>query len=147
MTRFAIVVAVSFVFVGLWVHGSSSAQTGQGRRGNAPPPPATTQQQQQQEQAQPRAQQQAQQPQQPMRQRQRGSDRDGVTVTVNNIPAFMQAGRSYVFQPVGGEEFSGRVVALDATGWVQVQLRPGPDIGPLAEWFNLANMTSIKAMN
>ena len=66
---------------------------------------------------------------------------------VNAIPVFIQAGRTYVFVPVGGQEFSGRVVSLDATGWVQVQLRRGPDVGPLAEWFNLANMVSVKAVN
>src|SRR5688572_14187366 len=128
MTRIAIVLAVSFVLVALWANESSSAQTGQNKRGNDAPP----QQQQQQPQQQPK-------PKEPERER--------ITVTENAIPTFMQDGRSYVFQPVGGEDFYGRVISLDATGWVQVQLRPGPDVGPLAEWFNLANMTSVKAMN
>ena len=124
MTRIAIVTALSFVLIGLWFSGRSAAKN---RRGSEPPPP----QQQQPPQTKPKE----------------GERERIVSVTVNSIPTFMQAGRSYVFQPVAGEEFSGRVISLDATGWVQVQLRPGPDVGPLAEWFNLANMTSVKAMN
>lgn len=125
MTRIAIVTALSFVLIGLWFSGRSAAQN---RRGSEPA--ATQQQQQQHQQTKPKE-----------------LERERISVTVNSIPTFMQAGRSYVFQPVAGEEFSGRVISLDATGWVQVQLRPGPDVGPLAEWFNLANMTSVKAMN
>jgi hypothetical protein len=68
-----------------------------------------------------------------------------VAVTVQRIPVFVQAGRTYVFQPAGGEEFTGKIVSVDATGWVQLQLRAGGDVGPVAEWFNLDNMLSIKA--
>jgi hypothetical protein len=128
VTRIAIAVALLLLIICLWAQTPSSAQTPQNNRGSDPPPP--TQQQQQQP-----------------RDRPRDVGRDHVTVTVSHIPTFMQAGRTYVFEPVGGKEFSGRVVSLDSTGWVQVQLRPGPDVGPLAEWFNLANMTSVKAMN
>ena len=123
MTRMAVIAAIGFVTLGTVMLSRSLAQSGQGRNGDAPDP-------QQQPNAQPR----------PTRDRE-------VVVNVKRIPVFMQAGRSYVFEPVAGERFSGKVVSLDATGWVQVQHRPGSDVGPLAEWYNLDNMVSIKAMN
>ena len=126
MNRIAIVMALGFVVVGLWAYETSVAQSGQNRRGDEPP---------------------TGQPQQQQDRRPRDGERDKTVVVVNQIPSFMQAGRSYVFVPVSGKEFGGRVVSLDATGWVQVQHHPGPDVGPLAEWYNLANMTSVKAMN
>src|SRR5688500_5703643 len=118
MNRIAIVMALGFVVAGLWTYQTSVAQSGQNRRDNEAPPS-----------------QQQQSPAQDRRSREGERDRDKAVVVVNQIPSFMQAGRSYVFIPVGGKEFSGRVVSLDATGWVQVQHHPGPDVGPLAEWY------------
>ena len=63
----------------------------------------------------------------------------------NLIPSFLQAGRTYAFQPVVGEPFVARVIALDAAGWIQVQRQPGSDVGPVAEYFNLQNIVAIKA--
>ena len=121
-TRIATIAVIASLTLGTAMLSRTLAQSGQGRTGDQADP-----------QHQPAAQ-------------RRPRDRD-VVVDVKRIPAFMQAGRSYVFEPVAGERFSGKVVSLDATGWVQVQHRPGGDIGPLAEWYNLDNMVSIKAMN
>ena len=125
MNRIAMVVALGFVVVAVtWLAGPTAAQP-QNRRGKDAPAPSA----------------------EPDPQPRRDVGRDKVVVTVEHIPTFMQAGRNYVFVPVGGEEFSGRVISLDSTGWVQVQHRAGGDVGPLAEWYNLVNMVSIKAMN
>ena len=120
MRRIAIVLAAGVVVAGLWM-GASVAQTGQqtGQKGRGGEPVPG----------------------------QADKRREKDVIAPHHIPSFMQAGRSYVFDPVVGETFSGKVVSLDSTGWVQVQLRPGGDVGSLAEWYNLANMVSIKAMN
>jgi hypothetical protein len=122
-TRIATIAAIASLTLGTAMLSRLLAQSGQGRTGDH-----------------------VDQQQQPDAQRRTPRDRDMV-VNVKRIPVFMQAGRSYVFEPVVGERFSGKVVSLDATGWVQVQHRPGGDVGPLAEWYNLDNMVSIKAMN
>ena len=126
MSRIAVIVAIGVVCAGLGLCALPAAQ-GQERAGKESPL--------------------GQNPQPDQQARQTDAARDKVQVSVRQIPSFMQAGRSYVFEPVAGERFSGRVVSLDATGWVQVQHRPGGDVGPLAEWYNLGNMVSIKAMN
>ena len=124
MRRIAVIAAIGFVTLGTAMLSRSLAQSGQ--------EPSDDQVDQQQLQAN----------------RNRRPPRDpDVVASVKRIPVFMQAGRSYGFEPVAGERFSGKVVALDSTGWVQVQHGAGGDVGPLAEWYNLDNMVSIKAMN
>src|SRR4051794_15545153 len=65
------------------------------------------------------------------------AQRPAPAATENHIPAFLQAGRWYVFQPTTGEAFPGRVISIDATGWVQLQRRPGAEAGPVSDWYNL----------
>jgi hypothetical protein len=66
--------------------------------------------------------------------------------TINLIPSFLNAGRTYAFQPAVGDPFVARVIVVDATGWVQVQRQPvSSNIGPIAEWYNLQNVVAMKA--
>ena len=61
------------------------------------------------------------------------------------LPSFLQAGRTYAFQPVVGDSFVARVIMVDAAGSVQVQRQPaGSDVGPVAEWYNLYNIVAMK---
>jgi len=69
----------------------------------------------------------------------------GGGATINLIPSFVQAGRTYAFQPAIGDPFVARVISIDATGWVQVQRNAGSDVGPVADWYNLQNMVAMKA--
>lgn len=66
-------------------------------------------------------------------------------VVLNRIPSFIQAGRSYAFLPVQGEPFAGKVVSIDSTGWIQIQRHGGTNVGPVAEWYNLDGIVTIKA--